>query len=311
MKIFITGGSGFIGSHIIEAFLKDGFDIVCYAKDKATELNLLSRGLNVCTDIDDMPTVDVCIHLAARVHKMHEKKSVDLLSDYRKVNVMFSTEVAKKAIELKVKKFIFFSSVKVYGNHAGTYSEFSELLPDDPYGISKYEAEKDLSDMFKEQHTSQLIVLRLPMVYGEGNKGNILSLLNAARCGLFMPLLNANNKRSFVYVKNIVSAVNQIVVFSFSGNIGIYNLTDSIPISTRNLYEIICKAMNRSARLFAFPKIIAVGFSLLFIKFRDVYSRLFDEYVFSVEKFCDDFNWKPPYSINNGIEATVSWYMKK
>jgi nucleoside-diphosphate-sugar epimerase len=273
---------------------------------------LAKRGIRETSHkVEQIPESDVVIHLAARVHQMKDK-SQDPLTEFRKVNVDFAVDVAKQALKKGVKKFIFISSVKVYGENAGSFDENSPLNATEPYGISKLEAEQKLKELFKDYPESQLIVLRLAMVYGPGNKGNMLPLLKAAKRKLPLPLSAAKNKRSFLYVGNLVSAIDKIIKSPTNQltNSTICNLTDNQDISSKDLYRLISQESAERNGLFYVPQFI---FNLLsFLKpIKAIKIRLFDIYQFDSAKFQKTYNWKPEFSVEQGIQETVKWYLSK
>ncbi|HAR62904.1 MAG TPA: hypothetical protein DCS13_05505 [Candidatus Margulisbacteria bacterium] len=310
MNIFITGLTGFIGSFIVQALTRNESNIVGYAVDLFAKELIEKKGYHSCVNLNDLPEIDVCIHLAARVHQMKDR-SKDPMSEYRRVNVDFALDTAREALKKGVKKFIFISSVKVYGNDSGVFDESSLFSPDDNYGISKYEAEKSLIDLFNNQNIAQLIILRFPMVYGPGNKGNILTLLKAAKKNIYLPLSTAVNKRSFLYVGNIASAIKRIIDFEVQEKIQAYNLTDADDLSSAELYSLISSQIKCKKLLFPIPDWIIKLLSAISNKFNQIESRLFGEYRFSNKKFCQAYDWTPTYSVEDGIKDTVNWFLSK
>jgi nucleoside-diphosphate-sugar epimerase len=302
-KIFITGATGFIGGHLFSELLdfKSILTLYCLPDEKLP----LVKGINIIYSLDIFKQrVDYVVHLAARVHQMNENIN-DSLNLYKKVNVDFALDVAKKAIENGVKKFIFISSVKVYGNKPGFYSEDDVPRPDDPYGVSKYEAEQRLIELFARNKHSKLIILRLPMVYGPGNKGNMLALLKYAKKKIPLPLKAANKKRSFVYVKNVVSAIIRCLEKDIDSERTIYNLADENEYSSNELYSALSLVMVKRKLSFYFPVIVLRFLSIFSKKFRGIYLRLFEEYRFSKREFYKDYDWKPPFEFNEAIKETV------
>ena len=175
-NIVITGASGFIGQHLIDELSKE-FTIFCLPFSTYSSKFIDSfpnvKIIHSLAEINDIYSV---IHLAARVHQMNDTNSTTLEKDYFESNVNYPMSIAKIAIQKKVSSFIFLSSVKVYGETPGLYTENNRPNPTDLYGKSKMEAETQLSSLFHSSF-SKLIILRTPLVYGPNNKGNMLSLL--------------------------------------------------------------------------------------------------------------------------------------
>jgi nucleoside-diphosphate-sugar epimerase len=305
-QVCLTGSSGFIGNHINHELQKD--DIKCFRWNKLKEKELGHSG--------------ILIHLAARVHQTQDS-SLNTLVEFRQINRDLTVSLAQQALKEGVKKFIFISSVKVIGEKPGAYSIDSRCCPAEPYGISKLEAEQELEGLFSQQTEAQCIILRLPMVYGEKNKGNMLSLLNAASRKFILPLAAAKGERSMVYVKNIASAISRIVQDEKPDRpqMQTYFLSDGLDMTSGQLYSAIYRCMHQKKGIFNLPEnLFRVGGKIgselnkrLKIKVpisAEIVSRLFDEYRFSSKEFCQDYDWSPPFRPEEGINNTVQWFVK-
>lgn len=150
----------------------------------------------------DFSVYDVVIHVAAIVHK---KENLEMQELYQKVNSIFPVEVAKKAKESGVKKFVFLSSMAVYGKIASPIKNDANLAPVTIYGKSKLQAEKKLFKLADDKF--QIVVLRPPMVYGKGCPGNYGRL---EKLGLLLPFFpKVKNKRSMIYIENLCECMKQ------------------------------------------------------------------------------------------------------
>ena len=139
------------------------------------------------------------MHCAARAHTT-EKKQTHLLNAYRRINVDGTKNLAKQAVAIGIKRFIFLSSVKVNGEETITSKSFKYddiPQPEDAYGISKWEAEQALLEISK-QTGLELVIIRAPLIYGVRIKGNFLRLLDLIYKQIPLPFLNVNNSKSFV-----------------------------------------------------------------------------------------------------------------
>lgn len=304
--VCITGSSGFIGNQLSSYFLKKTID--CFHWDRSDPINFNQSS--------------ILIHLAGRAHKMKDSY-LDPIHDFRAVNRDLTISLAKNALDAGLKKFIFISTVKVIGAKPGQYNLQSPQLPKEPYGISKLEAELELEKLFSNQTNTQCIILRLPMVYGENNKGNMLPLLKAASKKIPLPLSAVNGKRSMIYVGNVLSAVLRVIQDKrpYRKSFQIYFLNDGVDLTSAELYSSIYQSMHNKSGLYFFPEFLfrfggAIGSgieSFLNKKLpisKDIVSRLFDEYRFSSKTFCQDYNWVPTFTPKQGIENTVNWYLK-
>lgn len=323
-RVLITGASGFIGQHFVKLF-SGVFDVICLVrkKDRLTGGDL--RDNAICfseLNIKDFQGIDVVIHLAGRAHRINENPA-DSDAAFMEINRDLTLRLADMTIKAGVKKFIFASSVKVMGEKAGRYDLDSVPNPTDAYGTSKFEAESGLNELFTDQKNAQCVILRLPLVYGPGNKGNMARLLSAAKKGIPLPLKNVKNKRSVVYVKNICSAIQKIVSDDSCDRpcVQTYFLCDGSELTSGELYDIIFRAISNKRGVFWFPETVwkVTGFigdmiektaRTSFPVNSKIVSRLLDEYVFSAADFYNDYNWRPEYSLKEGIEETVKWYLQ-
>ncbi|MBF0236062.1 MAG: NAD-dependent epimerase/dehydratase family protein [SAR324 cluster bacterium] len=305
--ICITGSNGFIGKCLMEEASVLNFSTYVWTKNEP----------------DKLGHSQAIVHLAARVHQMKDF-SFNPLQEFHQANCGLTLDLAKNGLEAGIKKFLFLSSVKIMGENPiqqTIYTEQDIPFPDDPYGISKWEAEQGLLELFTQQSNAQCIILRLPMVYGPGNKGNMLPLLKAVSRGIPLPFGSTKGKRSMIYVKNVCDAILTILQDSTPNRppVQTYFINDNNDLTSGELYSLISQAYTGKKGVFSLPEILfrfggEVGsrFEKLFGKRvpinNEIVSRLFDPYRFSCEKFCKDYDWTPPYTPEEGIRETVRWY---
>ncbi len=210
--ILLTGSGGFIGTALLDRLDCLGFDscLVVRSPEKSP-LRKVKVVPDISNDVDygdSLNGVEVVIHLAARAHVMKDT-ALDPLSEYRKVNVVGSENLARQAANSGVRRFVFVSSIKVSGESTTGRNPYKEnMLPeyDDFYGQSKYEAENALRKISAETGM-ELVIIRPPLVYGPGVKANFLSLIKLASAGIPLPFGSVNNRRSMVYVGNLVDFI--------------------------------------------------------------------------------------------------------
>jgi nucleoside-diphosphate-sugar epimerase len=315
-NILITGASGFIGSSIIRELRKESHSYLPLFRQDLDRVILQPDKF--------LETNSSIIHCAGRAH-IFKETSLSPLDEFQKVNTELTLAIAKAALGIKIKKFIFFSSLSVFGRFTGGHIKDNQTpCADDPYGISKLKTEKKLIELFSNQTHSQCIIFRLPMVYGPGNKGNMLPLLRAALKGIPLPLASAKGKRSMIFVKNVCDAILKVLKDDSPGRspVQTYFLNDGHDLTSGELYSLISKGCSGKKGIFYFPEallryggILGSGFESIFGKQlplnKTVISRLFDEYRFSSEAFCRDYDWKPPYTPEEGIRETVFWYKEE
>ena len=258
MRILITGASGFIGRSLC-GLLHAGGHVVCAAvRNKVGDI----YGVRECIQVGDIDEstdwqkaligIDVIIHLAARVHVMHDK-TLDSFESFNKVNVLGTENLARMAVKAGVKRFVFISSVKVNGEGSDhPYTENDIPKPEDAYGVSKRLAEDFLRTIAK-QSIIQVVILRLPLVYGPGVKANFGNLIKLAAAGIPLPFKGVDNQRSLVYLGNVVDAIKVCAEHPLAGD-ETFLVSDGAAVSTPMLLGMIALAMHKRVLLFSAPK---------------------------------------------------------
>lgn len=255
MKILITGVHGFVGSNLVRALCRDheiyGLDI--FAPDKEGVVNTFSWD---DLDQDKVPVPDAIIHLAGKAHDTKNKSAADV---YFKVN----TDLTKKIFNWfsskpAARKFIFFSSVKAAVDKVPgeILTEEVATAPVGPYGESKVRAEEYILDLLKDNPSNyaekDVVILRPCMIHGPGNKGNLNLLYGFVKKGLPWPLGAFENKRSFTSIDNLSFVISGLL--SKSVESGIYNMADDHALSTNELINVMCAAMDKKAHIWKLPK---------------------------------------------------------
>jgi nucleoside-diphosphate-sugar epimerase len=248
--------------------------------------------------------VNVVIHLAARVHMMNDT-SVDPLAEFRKVNVAGTLNLAQQAAKAGAKRFIFISSVKVNGEHTELGKPFTEVAaanPQDAYAISKFEAEQGLLQI-AQQTGMEVVIIRPPLVYGAGVKANFASMMRVVKRGIPLPLGAIYNKRSFVYVENLVSLILCCIDHSAAAN-QTFLVSDGQDISTTELLRGCADALGVKARLLPIPQRLIEILAVIIGK-REVAQRLCGNLQVDISKARTLLDWTPPISLADGLKATA------
>lgn len=287
---------GAIRSFVRNAALPPGVDsVVIGTIDSETDWRLALDG------------IDVVVHLAARVHVM-DVSSADPIIEYRKINVDGTKHLAQIAQSQKVRRLVFVSSIKVNGEGSAIpYREADQPAPVDHYGISKFEAENELNSIAAKTGL-ELVILRPPLVYGPEVKANFLKLIKLVDRGIPLPLARITNRRSLIFVGNLIDALLNCVVHPKA--VGkIFLLSDGEDLSTSELIQKISSALGRPARLFPLPSEFLRFIGRLTGKTKDV-SRLLESLSIDSSKICSELNWKPPFSTEEGLKKTADWYLQ-
>lgn len=314
MKILLTGASGFVGKAVLAGARKKNFLTIPVFRDfdSARIFNYNSANCVVVPSLnadtrwsEALSGVDVVIHCAARVHLLNDPQ-VDLLATFRSVNLEGTLNLARQAAQAGAKRFLFLSSIKVNGERTQPGSPFRATdvaAPEDVYGISKAEAEACLRRLSFETGI-EVVIIRPPLVYGPGVKGNFSSLLRWVACGLPLPLGSVTtNRRSLVGLDNLVDLILTCVDHPKAANQTLL-VSDGEDLSTADLLHRIGKALNRPVRLIPVPVSILNIVSRLLGK-SSIAQRLLGSLQADINKTCTLLNWKPPVSVDEGLRRAV------
>lgn len=310
MTVLLTGASGFVGRAVMDAAKQRGIDVrpVFRSLDSAKRHlgAVLVPGLDGEADWSQaLQGVDAVIHAAARPHVINEN-ALDPLTEYRRVNVEGTSNLARQAAAAAVRRFVFISSIKVNGEKTLLGRPFTAEdapAPEDAYGLSKGEAETELRRI-AEETGMEVTIIRPPLIYGPGVKGNFSSLMNWVRQGLPLPLGGlTHNRRSLVGIDNLVDLILVCVEHPKAAN-QTFLISDGEDISTTELLRKIGKALSRPARLLWVPAgLLALMASLL--GKRAISQRLLGSLQVDIHKTGELLDWKPLVSVDEGLRKAV------
>ncbi|MFO2501652.1 NAD-dependent epimerase/dehydratase family protein [Legionella pneumophila serogroup 1] len=313
-KILITGATGFIGRSLVPALLSEGHDVRCAVLQLDSTLQaeqIVINNLEVHTDwTDALRNVEIVIHLAARVHIMKEY-ATSSLDEYCKINSIATKNFVEQAAQNNVKRFIFLSTIKVHGEFSQNNLPFSEdcrTQPEDPYAKSKLYAEQFIQEICQNARM-EFVILRPPLVYGPYVKANFLRILQLVDKKWPLPFGSIYNKRTFIYIDNLVSAISAVVSEPSAAN-QVYLVADDCSWSLTQLVQTLSRKMNTKLFLIPIPvQILIFLFKLCGLK--NINTRLFSSLEVSNEKIKSQLGWTPPVSSIDGIEKTVKWYQNE
>lgn len=313
-RVLVTGANGFVGWHLCREMLSRGWRIRAAVRPSVQ----LPDGVEVAV-IDDIDGdtdwtsalcgIDAVVHLAARVHVMKDA-AADPLASYLKVNLHGTENLALQAAHAGVKRFVYVSSIKVNGEETRNQHSYTEQdipAPQSLYGISKWQAELALWRIAKESGL-QVAIVRPPLVYGPGVKGNFYSLMAMLEKGVPLPLAGARNIRSLVYVGNLVSVLADCTSHPAAAG-KTYLVCDGEHYSTASLVKKLSAALGRSNRLFYFPATL-LRIAAVTVKRADQIDKLFGALRVSDAKLRNELGWVPPYTLEQGLSATAAWYQQ-
>lgn len=309
--VLITGSTGFVGAALVKQLASlMTCQVRALVRSKgvvfAESVTPVYVGSDYLTSGNvPLTGVDVLIHCAARVHVMSDASS-DPLSEYRKINVDGTLNLAKQAAQSGVKRFIFISSIKVNGEETQVGTPFTAEdipAPSDPYGVSKMEAEQQLMSLGKEIGM-EIVVIRPVLVYGPGVKANFRSMMNWLNKGWPLPLGAIRNQRSFVALENLIDLIITCIEHPGAAN-QVFLASDGYDMSTTQLLKQLGEALGRPARLIPVPVSILVRAASLLGR-RSAAQRLCGSLQVDIRKSRDLLGWSPPSTVENALRKTAS-----
>ncbi len=308
--VMVTGASGFVGRALCDHLENEGYrvrKVMRLGHSLRPGLDIGIEDIGVSTDwLEAVTGVDAIVHLAARVHVMRAS-SESALEAFRQTNVLGTDGLALQAARAGVRRFLFLSSVKVNGEASAQHPfvESDPIAPKDAYGASKAEAEARLHIIASETGM-EVVILRPPLVYGPWVRANFLSLLRTVDSGVPLPFLSISNLRSLVFVGNLVDALCACLTHPAAANRTFF-VSDDHDVSTPQLIQEIASALGKKARLFPFPTALLHGAGLL-TRRRPQIARLTESLQVDVSSIKAALNWDPPYSLQQGLQRTATWY---
>jgi nucleoside-diphosphate-sugar epimerase/GT2 family glycosyltransferase len=310
-RVLVTGANGFIGKAVCADLPSRGYRVRGAVRRNSGVDQSVGAQYVAMGEIDEhtdwaiaLAGVDCVVHLAARVHLMHET-ATDPLMEFRRVNVALSLNLARQAAIAGVRRFVFVSSVKVNGESTPFGQPFKvEDMPQplDPYGISKAEAEQELMQL-AQQTGMEVVVLRPVLVYGPGVKANFQVMMRWLRRGAGFLLGALDNRRSLVALDNLVDCIATCLRHPAAAN-QIFLVSDGEDLTVADLLRRTSTAFNRRAIFIPVPKfVLRVAGRILGRE--DIVQRLCDTLQVDISKTRRMLDWEPPVSIDASLRKTV------
>jgi nucleoside-diphosphate-sugar epimerase len=310
MKLLLTGATGFLGSQLATALHSKRDLNLTAAVRRHIEIPAAHivevQGLDANTNwLATLTNQQVVIHAAARAHIMKDEVA-DPLAEYRRVNVDGTLNLARQAAAAGVKRFIFISSINVNGEQTSPFKPFTAddlVSPNDVTGISKWEAEQGLQQLAAETGM-ELVIIRPPLVYGPGVKGNFASMIKLVAKGLPLPLGAIHNQRSLVAVDNLVDLIITCIDHPAAAN-QVFLAGDGQDMSTTELLRGVARAMGKPSRLIPVPaSLLMLGATVLGKK--AMAQRLLGSLQVDISKARNLLGWEPPVSVDEGLKRCFS-----
>lgn len=324
--VLVTGSSGFVGQalchelaargHVVHACVRNLASVPAIAPttirwvptgDLSEDTDWRDVLHDFSQDHPDLP--HAIIHCAARAHVMNEgDKALPL---YQAINVGATLHLAEQATQAGINRLVFLSSVKVNGERTAAGQPFRDddpACPEDSYGVSKWEAELALHDV---AHRTELevVIVRPPLVYGAGVKGNLLRLMKLMSRGFPLPLGSIHNRRAMVGIDNLVDLL--ILCTHHPKAAGrTFLVSDNEDLSTPALLRSLANHMNRKAYLLPVPVSVLRLLGRLTAKQSEV-ARLTDSLQVDCTNTGQTLGWTPPVQTQTGLKKMVDWYLSR
>ena len=309
MKILITGATGFVGQSLVKNVSKS-YEVIVLIRARSSLLASRVQqivGKNIF-QADFPDNIDVIIHLAGRAHILNEQ-TTDPLTEFRKVNVEGTLQLARQALDKKVKRFIFMSSIGVNGavTLQQPFTEDALPQPHADYAVSKLEAEHELKKLFAGSAT-ELVIIRPPLVYAAHAPGNFARLLKLVASNLPLPFAGTNNKRSFVALENLVDFIQTCIEHPNAAN-QTFLVAEQSSISTRELVQYLKQGMGKKAHFIYIPQpLMKLGAAC--IGKSKLYEQLFESLEVDTTKAQKLLGWTAPLSTQQAILQAGQNYLK-
>ena len=307
--LLITGASGFVGRALTQRLRAEGRPFRAALRtagdvDPASvPVGAIDGGTSWETALSGCHTV---VHLAARVHVMHEE-AADPLAAFRAVNVVGTRRLAQEAARCGVRRLVFVSSVKVHGESSSDrpFTEADRPAPADPYAISKWEAELALSSIAQSTGL-EVAVLRPALVYGPGARGNFEQLLAAVSRGLPLPFGSVRNRRSLLYVDNLVDALMTCADHPDAPG-RTFLVSDGETVSTPELVRRCARALGVAPHLWPVPVSMLRAVGALAGRGAAI-ERLTGSLAVDDAAIRTTLGWRPRVAMDDALAVTAAWF---
>lgn len=311
LRVLVSGASGFVGRTLLAAAVP----LQLRAAVRSNRVPEFAGEQVAVGDIDGqtdwsqaLAGMDCVVHLAARVLVMNP--TAKDRGEFEHTNVLGTEQLARAAAAAGVKRFVFLSSIKVNGESSGDRPFRADDIPkpQDDYARSKLEAERRLS-VIEAASGMRVSIVRSPLVYGPGVRGNFLRLLSLVRSGLPKPLATIANVRSMVSVWNLCDLVFALLRHERAMS-GVFLAADGEAVSTAELIRRLAQLMHRPARLFPVPVSALRAAAALTGRSAEL-SRLCDSLAIDISETRTRLGWSPALALDAGLGRTVQWYAEE
>ena len=303
-NVLVTGSSGFIGNALVLALKEIGYNVKVTLRSTNKKSNPQSKNLFYCninskTDWSKILTdVDCVIHCASQNTNISYNKKKNYES-YKEINIDGTKNLAYQSAKFGVKRFIFLSTAKI----VLLPKEKKEIHKDHLYEYSKFIGENELKKISKSTNL-KVTIIRPPIVYGTGVKGNFSRLIKLIEMGIPFPVGLIKNKRSFIGLDNLLDVIIKCINHPKAAGQNFF-VSDECDLSTLELITKISLAMNKPVKILSFSPYLLKIFGNLIGRSSDI-DRLINSFQVDISLTKKLLNWVPPYTVNYGIKKMVN-----
>jgi nucleoside-diphosphate-sugar epimerase len=327
MRVAVTGGTGCLGRPLVARLIDSGFDVrLLVLPQENVDDDYLRKAIIIRGSLESSGAIaslvegcDVVFHLAGKVHSVLKDVKDD--REFAFINYECTKKLLKTCSEKKVKRFVFYSTVGVYGKSGDFHgNEQSPCNPVSAYAISKLDAEKVVLSSADDGGPLG-VVLRFPVVYGPWDRGNVCKLIKSINGGRFFYFGDGRFLRSMISSVNAAEAAYMASIASLTES-DVFCVTDGSDYHVRELIEEILRAVNKSWKPYHIPVAMAFFFGMigdllnkatgLNIPFNsEMVMKLSAPLTFSCEKAKSVLQYKPVETLRDGIAKEVKWLFNK
>tara|TARA_B100000212_G_scaffold333009_1_gene301905 strand:- start:17412 stop:18371 length:960 start_codon:yes stop_codon:yes gene_type:complete len=311
MLVAITGANGFVGNYLSNYLENKNIDVRRIQRKKSTNAFIIedinSNNVDWSSALKD---VDVLVHCAAKVH-IFDDQNQDIINSYYSINVNATKNLAYQAALCGVKRFIFISTIKVFGEETELNNPFSlnsDNNPQDHYAISKLKSEMALQELTSNSDL-ELIIIRPPLIYGPNVGANFLKLMSYVYKKYPIPFGGINNKRSILYIGNLVDLIYRCI--NDKKAVGKTLLVSDLkPLSIAELTQKIAYSLNTKPLIISIPNWVLNFVNNLLLR-RVNLKKLTSSLEVDSSESNQSINWIPPFSTDQGLLDTANWFKNK
>jgi nucleoside-diphosphate-sugar epimerase len=308
MSILVTGANGMVGRALCHKLRQANQPVVAVVRDATQDGQVAVGAIHAATDWAPAlkaHKVERVVHCAAAIPLSDAQEQCDsaLLDE---VNHLATLHLAQQCATAGVKRFVFLSTAKVYGEGQDLpYTQESKPSPQGAYALSKWRAEQALQCL-ADASAMEIVILRPPLVYGEGVKGNFLRLMQAIQSRRPLPLGAIHNRRSLIGLDNLVDAIACCLTHPDAAG-QVFAVSDNQDVSTTELLRSLATAMGRTPLLLPIPA-AALRLAGTALGKQAAMQRLLGSFALDSSAIQAQLLWQPPHSLHQGLDKTAQWF---